>query len=225
MSADGAKTPLQVRRLGRTLYGDAHRLQVELVAARARGEISVQLLTTEHEPIVTHGRRSAGDEALPEGLPTFVAERGGQATWHGPGQIVLYPIRHLPEGRRDLHQYLRDLEQVVIDALGTLGLEGRRQEGLTGVWLGEQKVCSLGVAVRRWVAWHGLALNVRNELSDFLRFRPCGLDAARMTRVLDHALPPADDPLLEGALVSAYLDRFSYGNSLEPPGPYPGKSR
>jgi len=210
MSAAGANPPLEVRRLGRTVYGDVHRLQVELVAARARDEIPDQLLTTEHESIVTQGRRSAGDEALPEGLPTFVAERGGQATWHGPGQIVLYPIRHLPEGRRDLHQYLRDLEQVVIDALGTLGLEGRREEGLTGVWLGEQKVCSLGVAVRRWVTWHGLALNVRNDLSDFLRFRPCGLDATRMTRVVDHAAPPAEDPLLESALVGAFLDRFGY---------------
>lgn len=212
MSAAGASPPLEVRRLGRTVYGDVHRLQVELVAARARDEIPDQLLTTEHESIVTQGRRSAGDEALPAGLPTFVAERGGQATWHGPGQIVLYPIRHLPEGRRDLHQYLRDLEQVVIDALGSLGLEGRREEGLTGVWLGEQKVCSLGVAVRRWVTWHGLALNVRNDLADFLRFRPCGLDATRMTRVVDHAAPPAEDPLLESALVGAFLDRFGYGN-------------
>jgi lipoyl(octanoyl) transferase len=208
--------PLQVRQLGRTCYGDARRLQTELVEARAGGRIPDQLLITEHEEVVTLGRRSAADEPLPEGIAVERVERGGQATWHGPGQIVLYPIRWLPEGRRDLHRYLRDLEQVVIDALTPLGLAAGRREGLTGVWLGEQKLCSLGVAVRRWVAWHGLALNVSNDLAAFRRFRPCGLDSEVMTRVADHAEPPADDPLLAGALERAFRRRFDYAEGGPP---------
>lgn len=203
-------TPLVVRRLGRTAYGEVRRLQAELVEARAGGAIPDQLLITEHEEVVTLGRASARDEPLPPGLPVERVERGGQATWHGPGQIVLYPIRLLPEGGRDLHRYLRDLEQVVIDVLAELGLVAGRREGWTGVWLGDKKVCSLGVAVRRWVTWHGLALNVSNEPGAFRRFRPCGLEPDVMTRVLDHAALPEEDPLLAGTLEAAFRRRFGY---------------
>jgi lipoyl(octanoyl) transferase len=199
---------LTVRDLGRTAYSAARELQSELVDARARGEIGDQLLVTEHEEVITLGRGTPKDEPLPAGVPVERIERGGQATWHGPGQTVLYPILLLPEGRRDLHRYLRDLEQVVIDALATLGLEGTRREGLTGVWLGGRKVCSIGVAVRKWVTWHGLALNVSNDPGGFARFRPCGLTGDQMTRVADHVGVPGDDPRLERALVRAFRTVF-----------------
>jgi lipoate-protein ligase B len=147
-------------------------------------------------------------------------ERGGEATYHGPGQVVAYPIFALPPGRRDLHRYLRDLEEVVIGVLGELDVAGRRAPGLTGVWVGDRKICSIGVAVRRWVTWHGLALNVFTDLDAFRALRPCGLDPAVMTRLVDHAdLPPATI-LIEVLLVKHFCAVF--GLELpDPPAPEP----
>ncbi len=210
MNPRAAGIPLVVTRLGRTDYAAAHRLQAELVAERARDAIPDQLLITEHDCVVTRGRRSAVDEGVPAGVAVLDVERGGQATWHGPGQVVLYPIRFLPPGERDLKLYLRALEQVVINALATLGLDATRVDGLTGVWIGGLKVCSIGIAVRRWVTWHGLALNVRNDPAGFGGFRPCGLAGAVMTRVVDHAPPPDSDPMLEEALRGAFCGHFGY---------------
>lgn len=201
---------LEVRRLGRVEYAAARELQQELLGARVAGRVDDQLLLVEHEPVVTLGRGAPADAAADTGLPVVGIERGGDATWHGPGQLVMYPIVALPEGRRDLHRYLRDLEQVAIDVLAELGLRGERREGLTGVWAGGLKLCSIGVAVRRWVAWHGLALNVSNRLDDFRRFRPCGLEPGVMGRVVDLASVPAEDPLLEQAAERCFRRVFGY---------------
>ncbi|MBK7875086.1 MAG: lipoyl(octanoyl) transferase LipB [Planctomycetes bacterium] len=179
--------PIHVRRLGRTRYEAAHALQQELLAARLDGAIGDTLLLTEHERVVTLGRGSPRGAEGATALPVVPVERGGEATWHGPGQLVAYPILLLPEAQRDLHRYLRDLEEVVIGVLASFGVEGARVEGKTGVWIGGLKVCSIGVAVRRWVTWHGLALNVDNDLADFRAFAPCGLDPNVMTRLSDHA--------------------------------------
>jgi lipoate-protein ligase B len=182
-----ATTPaLEVRVLGRTRYEDAHRLQQELLVMRADGRIGDVLLTTEHADVVTLGRKSPHGDAAGVDMPVVQVERGGEATWHGPGQIVAYPIVHLPEGQRDLHAWLRGLEQVVIDTLADFGVSGRRVDGYTGVWIGERKVCSIGVAVRRWVTWHGLALNVQADLTRFAGFQPCGLDHRVMTNLAEH---------------------------------------
>jgi lipoyl(octanoyl) transferase len=187
---------LDVRRLGRTRYLDAHALQQELVEQRIAGDVGDLLLLTEHEPVITIGRGTPADERRllgASGIEVVEVERGGEATYHGPGQLVAYPILALPPERRDLHRYLRDLEEVVIGVLGEFGLEGTRRPGLTGVWLGERKVCSIGVAVRRWVTWHGLALNLHTDLEPFRRFHPCGLAPAVMTRLADHVeLPPTN---------------------------------
>ena len=179
-----AGAPLfEVRRLGRTRYEDAHALQEAFVHARAESLVPDVLLFTEHEPVVTLGRGSPAGDAAQSGLPIVETERGGEATWHGPGQLVGYPILLLPESRRDLHAYLRDLEEVVIRTLGDFGVAGERVEGKTGVWAAGKKLCSIGVAVRRWVTWHGFALNVHADLSDFARFRPCGLDPGLMANL------------------------------------------
>ena len=171
---------LNVRQLGRISYAEAHALQTDLVAKRANGELPDQLLLCEHEPLVTIGRSPRSEKRA-----ELEAVLGGEATWHGPGQLVAYPIRLLPEGRRDLHAYLRDLESVVIDTLGDFGVQGRREPGFTGVWVGAQKIASIGIAVRRWVTWHGLALNLDNDIQAFGGFHPCGLDASVMTRLID----------------------------------------
>jgi len=187
-----AAAPLfEVRRLGRTRYEDAHALQEAFVLARAESLVSDVLLFTEHEPVVTLGRGSTPGSTDVPGLSVVETERGGDATWHGPGQLVGYPILLLPESRRDLHAYLRDLEEVVIRSLGDFGVTGERVEGKTGVWAAGRKLCSIGVAVRRWVTWHGFALNVHADLSDFARFRPCGLDPALMANLEDFVDVPA----------------------------------
>jgi len=171
---------LEVRRLGRTPYEETHALQEQLVEERLAGAIGDVLILTEHEPVITLGRKSGDDPAAVTGsvagVPVVSVERGGEATYHGPGQLVAYPIYLLPEGRRDLHRYLRDLEEVVIRMLAEVEVEGRRRPGLTGVWVGDKKLASIGVAVRRWVAWHGFSLNLFTDLEVYRSFRPCGLD-------------------------------------------------
>ena len=218
-----ALRPLEVRRLGRTRYADAHALQQELVARRAEGAIGDVLVLTEHEPVITHGRGTPADELAAlaaTGIPVVEVERGGEATYHGPGQLVAYPILLLEEDRRDLHRYLRDLEEVVIGVLSEFALEGLRRPGLTGVWLGERKVCSLGVAVRRWVTWHGLALNLHTDLAPFRRFHPCGLAPDVMTRLADHVELPPSNLLGEVLLVKHFCRVF--GRELPPPLPPAG---
>ena len=209
--------PLDVRRLGRTRYQDAHALQQELVTKRVEGEIGDALVLTEHEPVITHGRATPADELVAlraTGIPCLEVERGGEATYHGPGQLVAYPILLLEEQRRDLHRYLRDLEEVVIGVLSEFAIEGRRRPGLTGVWIGERKVCSIGVAVRRWVTWHGLALNLDTDLAPFRRFNPCGLAPDVMTRVADHAEIPPTRLLGEVLLVKHFC--LVFGRELPP---------
>ena len=209
------KSLLDVRRLGRTKYEDAYRLQQELVAERVEGKVADTLVLTEHEPVITLGRGSKRSDVAGVALPVFEIERGGEATWHGPGQVVAYPILLLPEGKRDLHRYLRDLEEVVLRVLAEFQVEGRREPGKTGVWIGTQKVCSIGVAVRRWVTFHGLALNVHNDPAGFLGFNPCGLDPQVMTRLADHAeLPPALI-LIEVLLIKHFTEVFEL--ELPPP--------
>lgn len=216
---------LEVRRLGLRPYAQVHALQEELVADRIAGRRGDVLILCEHEPVITLGRGSSPDavRSRADAPPVVAVERGGDATYHGPGQMVAYPIFSLREGRRDLHRYMRDLEEVVIRVLAEVGIQGRRSEGWTGVWVGEQKICSIGVAVRRWVAWHGLALNVRTEPDAFRGFRPCGLEPEVMTRVIDHApdLPPTN-ALLEVLTVKHFLEVF--GLSL-PPIPPPRDER
>lgn len=183
---DRNEAPLEIIDLGRRSYEDVYGLQQERLAARIRGDVPDCVFLVEHDHVVTRGRRSAVGDADDVPFPVVSIERGGEATYHGPGQLVAYPIVFLPEGRRDLHHYLRDLEGAVIRALGSLGIEGRREAGLTGVWIGDKKACSIGVAVRRWVTWHGLALNVTTDMGAFRSFAPCGLSADVMTKVEDH---------------------------------------
>jgi lipoyl(octanoyl) transferase len=219
-SAGGAApTPLEVVDLGRRSYEDVYALQQERLDARVRGEVSDALFLVEHDAVVTRGRRSSEGDTADVPFPVVSIERGGEATYHGPGQLVAYPIMLLPEGRRDLHRYLRDLESVVIETLRVLGIEGRREQGWTGVWIGDSKVCSIGVAVRRWVTWHGLAVNVTTDLGAFRTFEPCGLRPDVMTRVVDHlpaseVAPPAADELMrqtKSALVDAFRSTFGLG--------------
>jgi lipoyl(octanoyl) transferase len=162
-------------------YAELHALQERLVALRAEGKIPNVLLTGEHPAVVTLGRKTPKDETVAGPIPGVSVERGGEATYHGPGQLVAYPIVHLTEARRDLHAFQRDLEEIGIRVLADYGLAGERVAAFTGVWCRGKKVQSLGIAVRRWVTWHGLALNVTTDLAPFRAFHPCGLDGNVMT--------------------------------------------
>ena len=170
---------------GRTRYEDAWRRQDELVARRIAGEIGDTLVFTEHEPVFTLGLRHGAESHLVwnaeqlarEGVEVVKSNRGGDITYHGPGQIVGYPVVSLAT-HRDLHAYLRFLEDVLIASIGSLGLAASRRQGLTGIWLGSKKVAAIGVAVRRWVTYHGFALNVNANLAHFQGIVPCGISAS-----------------------------------------------
>ena len=179
---------LAVTDWGRTRYEPAWRAQEELVARRLAGEIPDTLVFTEHEPVYTVGLRSGAEKHLVwdaprlarAGIEVVKTNRGGDITYHGPGQIVGYPIVSL-DTHRDLHAYLRFLEEVLIAAVARLGLSADRREGLTGIWIGERKVAAIGVSVRRWVAYHGFALNVSPDLAHFTGIIPCGIADADVT--------------------------------------------
>jgi lipoyl(octanoyl) transferase len=171
--------------LGLADYTSTWERQLALVEARLRDEAPDTLILVEHPHVITLGRRrDARANVLAAGdVPVLEIERGGDATYHGPGQLVAYPILKLAEGERDLHCFLRNLEEAVIRTLAEVGLDAGRRPGATGVWTGDRKLCSMGLACRRWVTFHGLALNVATDLAYFARIAPCGFDAAVMTSV------------------------------------------
>lgn len=177
-------TPLVVQRAGLVPYETALVLQADLVAARKAGTIADTLVLLQHPPVITLGvkvRQSrqhvlATDAVLHDrGIALFEAGRGGDVTYHGPGQLVGYPILDLKPDRLDAHKYVRDLEEVLIGVCADYGLDAGRKSGLTGVWVGDEKVAAIGVRLSRWVTSHGFALNVHPDLSHFDLIVPCGI--------------------------------------------------
>lgn len=183
-----AGSPLAIEDWGRTDYASAWRRQDDLVARRIAGEIADTLVFTEHEAVFTIGLRSgaekhlvwSGEQLAEEGITVVKTNRGGDITYHGPGQIVGYPIVSLL-ARKDLHAYLRLLEEVLMAGVARFGVTAARRPGLTGIWVGQRKIAAIGVAVRRWVAYHGFALNVQPDLGHFTGIVPCGIAAAEGT--------------------------------------------
>jgi len=176
--------------IGRAAYEPTVRLQKRLVdEVKASEAERAYLVLVEHDPpVITLGRGArdthivASRERLArEGVQVHESSRGGDVTYHGPGQVVGYPVLRLDLHGRDVHRYLRDLEEVLIRLLARYGLEGRRSEGLTGVWVGQEKIAAIGVAVRRWVTYHGFALNVATNLSHFDLIVPCGIRGKGVT--------------------------------------------
>ena len=180
-----------------------------------------EAILLQHSPVYTLGAGSTLDHVLFDAAaagaaPLVRTERGGEVTWHGPGQLVLYPILNLRYHRADLHWYMRALEEVVIRALARLGLEGERSAGLTGVWVGGAKVAAIGIRAKRWCTYHGVALNVANDLAPFDRIVPCGLAGRAVTSVAAlvadrHRAAPAPPELLglvEGYVLEAFTEVF-----------------
>lgn len=177
--------PLKLRDLGRCAYADALALQEDLVARKLAGEGDDYVLFVEHDPVYTLGRGAAAadvcgaDERL--GVPVFRVSRGGGVTYHGPGQLVLYPILALPPARRDVRRYVETIEAIVIGACLEFGVCAGRRPGFPGVWVGERKLASIGIGLRRWVTFHGAALNVSTDLGYFDAIVPCRMPELRMT--------------------------------------------
>ncbi len=214
---------LTVAALGPTPYGDGLRLQEALVRARADGATGDWLLYPDHPPVLTVGRNpSAGnlraDRTTIErlGVEWFEVTRGGDVTFHGPGQLVGYPIVGLERVGRDLHRWLRELEETVIGTVAAFGVAARRSPGRTGVWVdgprGEAKLASIGVAVRRWVGWHGFALNVAPDMRFFDLIHPCGLHGIQMASLagLEGDGAPSLAEVRDRA-TAVLADRLGYG--------------
>ena len=187
-----------LRNIDRISYADALALQRQLHARCAAGDLPGVLLLLEHDPVITTGVRTADGSLLcaPEelqgcGIELVETDRGGDATYHGPGQLVGYPILRLRQVSPDLTTYLRRLEDSVIETLAHFGLAGERN-GPAGVWVGDRKICSIGIAVRKWVTYHGFALNVNTDLSHFTFINPCGLKAGVITSMAQLLGAPLD---------------------------------
>ena len=165
--------------LGTMEYGEALEIQRDLAVKRARGEVPDTLVLVEHPHVITLGRKTTQPNLRPQSIPVFQIERGGDATYHGPGQVVGYPVVLLSD--HDVRRHVKSLEETVIRTVGSYGIDGERVDGHPGVWVKGKKLASIGVAVTDWVTYHGFALNVNTDLSYFELIRPCGLDPSTMT--------------------------------------------
>lgn len=210
-----------VRRLGTVPYREAWDLQRELVGRRGAGEVPDTLLLLSHPPVITLGRGgtadhlvATADQLTARGVEFVETDRGGDITFHGPGQIVGYTIVDLGPRGRDLHRFLRDLEDVLIRALAGFGITAGRAPGLTGVWVGDAKVAAIGIRVTRWITHHGFALNVDTDLSFFDLIVPCGIADRRVTSMralLGRAVERSD---VEDALARAFGEVFTADRTM-----------
>ncbi|MGH9142570.1 MAG: lipoyl(octanoyl) transferase LipB [Vicinamibacterales bacterium] len=208
---------LDVRRLGRVPYLDALALQRSLVDDRRAGRIGDTLLLLEHPSVLTLGARGDGgrahilasaDALASRGIDVHDAGRGGDITYHGPGQVVGYPIIDLNPDRRDVHRYVRDLETVLIRTAADYGIGAGRVQGLTGVWVGDEKLAAIGVRIARWITSHGFALNVSTNLDHFSLIVPCGIPdrgVTSLTRLLGRAV---DTMEIENRIIEHFANVF-----------------
>jgi lipoate-protein ligase B len=193
-------------------YDDALAMQTSMLAARIEGSIGDTLLMMEHRHVFTLGR--GADEGFIVGnkdqVPIRRVSRGGQVTYHGPGQLIGYPILKLEGRDRDVTKYLRYLEAAMIDALAQFDIDAGRREGMTGVWIGARKIASIGVGIRRWTTWHGFALNVSTDLTYFDSIVPCGIEGCRMTSVSEVTNRAVSVTEFAGVMPESFARVFNY---------------
>lgn len=208
---------LSVAKLGTIDYASALGLQRSMVEKRLRDEVGDVLLLLEHSHVYTLGR--GADErfilSAPRGVPTYRVSRGGQVTYHGPGQLVGYPILKLEGASRDVTAYLRRLEQTMIDSLREFGIEARPRAGFTGVWVDDRKIGSIGVGIRRWVTYHGFALNVATDLSFFDAIVPCGITGCEMTSLAQEGRPDVSVDTMAETIARNFASVFAYAEVIE----------
>jgi len=208
---------LEVHRLGTVSYADGIDLQKRLVEQRKAGLIPDQILLLEHPPVITLGVKTRDDRrhivATPqtledEGVEVFESGRGGDVTYHGPGQLVGYPIVDLRPDRCDVHRYVRDLEQMLIQAVARFNVVAERLPGLTGIWVGDEKLAAIGVRIAKWITSHGFALNVTTKLEHFDLIVPCGIADKGVTSLAKLTGQPIDIAAVIPAVVEAFAEVF-----------------
>ena len=213
LTDNSANKSLDVIRLGRKAYEEVWDRQKKLMNERRMGIVPDTLILVEHDPVYTLGKNSNENHLLKSRdvqIPVYQIERGGDVTFHGPGQLVGYPILDLHHHRLSVSWYMRTLEEMLIQTLGQFGIKARRREGLTGVWVGEEKIAALGVRLSRWVSMHGFALNVNTDLNFFDGIIPCGIfeyDVTSMTRVLGKEVSMVE---VEETLITIFRTLFSF---------------
>lgn len=208
-------TPLEIVDWGCTEYAEALSRQQHIVTDRIKGAVGDRLILTEHNAVYTLGRRKGARKHLlwdantikNAGIALHQSNRGGDITYHGPGQIVAYPILSL-RPRKDLHAYLRDLEEVVIRTLKHYDIKATRRDGLTGVWVETRKICAFGVAVKSWVTYHGLALNIDPDLSHFSGILACGITDGTVTSMAAEMGSRIDGDLVKSRLAVEFQNVF-----------------
>lgn len=212
------RRPLAVRRAGLVPYAEGLSLQDDLVRRRREGSIPDTLVLLEHPHVITMGSSADPSHVLMDeeeraahGVELFEAGRGGDVTYHGPGQLVAYPIIDLKPDRKDLHAYLRDLEEVLIRVAAAFGIDAYRREGLTGVWTAKGKLAAIGVRVSsQWIASHGVALNVSADLGFFDAVVPCGLAGEGVTSLERELGEPVDLDAAGDILAQRFADVFDH---------------
>jgi lipoyl(octanoyl) transferase len=217
LEVDSVRT-IEVRRLGVVSYAEGLGIQKALVEERKAGAIPDQLLLLEHPPVITLGVKSRSDRSHivattdlldAEGVEIFETGRGGDVTYHGPGQLVGYPIIDLKPDRCDVHKYVRDLEEVMIRTAAAFGVRAGRVAGLTGAWVGDEKLAAIGVRIARWVTSHGFAFNVNTALHHFDLIVPCGITGKGVTslqKLIGRAIPMAE---VEEAAADSFIEVFN----------------
>jgi lipoyl(octanoyl) transferase len=222
----GSERRLTVRRLGRVAYADALALQRSLVEERKAGAIDDHLLLLEHPHVLTLGVRgdggrshilASGDQLAARGIDVYETGRGGDITYHGPGQIVGYPIVDLKPDRQDVHRYVRDIEEVLIRTAADYGIDAARVDGLTGVWVGREKLAAIGVRIARWVTSHGFAFNVTTDLEYFQLIVPCGIADRGVTSLQRLLNRPVDVRDVESRIVAHFCSVFDRVVSVASP--------
>ena len=199
--------------LGKSHYNEAWKIQKKLQSKRISGEIDDQLLLVEHFPVYTLGKNAPAEHLLinkSEEISIVQSDRGGNVTFHGPGQIVGYPILDLNNYRKSITWYMRELEQVIINILKDYGIKAQRKKGLTGVWVNDKKIAALGVRISRWVTMHGFSLNINPDLKYYRAIIPCGISqygVTSMADLLDNSVPKMSE--IKENLVSHFISKFS----------------
>lgn len=208
---------VQVRDLGLCAYDEVWNLQKEIQAQRIAGESEDTLLLVEHEPVYTLGKNADKNHLLqhyPDNVQIFQIERGGDITFHGPGQLVGYPILDLHNYKKSVSWYMRSLEQVIINTLQKYGIKGEQKEDLTGVWIKDKKIAAFGVRISRWVTMHGFALNVNTDMQYYEGIIPCGIleyGVTSMEKLLNHEVNMKD---VKNTLISSFKNVFK--NNIHP---------
>ncbi|HIC37702.1 MAG TPA: lipoyl(octanoyl) transferase LipB [Candidatus Marinimicrobia bacterium] len=200
--------------LGHRPYQEVWDLQKEMQAKRINTEIEDTLILVEHEPVYTLGKNADENHLLQnrdESVDVFQIERGGDITFHGPGQLVGYPILDLSNYKKSVSWYMRTLEQVTIDVLDEIGIEAKRSEGLTGVWVGDEKIAAQGVRISRWVTMHGFALNVNTDLSFYDGIIPCGIFDHGVTSIEQLLGEKQDMEIVKQVVIKKFNQNFIQG--------------